>query len=95
MRTEWALVAGLAWPVGWGAAELANPTGRTVEVTVQTFAGDAMRVDIVTPLFAISGHSDEQRCRVADGSPDGCALRIEHRIPLTLRPCGTLPASLS
>lgn len=199
MRTEWALVVGLAWSVGCGEATaplpgtvesgdpealeasrewvLANPTGWTVEVgcggafergpstpmecvngtrslqidsggaklmlffdcdvqpnlqslrdtldsaaisalphgveldrwrfyvftpasrfnetlTVQTFADDAMTVEVVTPLFAISGSNSEQRCQTMDGISDGCWSRIEHQIPLTLRLCGMLPASL-
>ena len=72
-----------------------TPVSRFDEtLTVQTFADQALTVEIVTPLFAISGHSLEDRCQVADASPPGCSSFIEHPIPLTLRLCGTLPASL-
>ncbi len=72
-----------------------TPVSRFSEtLTVQSFAADAMTVEIVTPLFSISGYSGEERCQVLDGSPDGCWSRIKHSIPLTLRLCGTLPATL-
>lgn len=72
-----------------------TPVSRFSEtLTVQSFTDRDLAVEIVTPLFAISGHSRAQRCQVEDGSPDGCSVRIEHPIPLTLRLCGTLPASL-
>ncbi len=79
---------------GWRFSIL-TPVSRFSEtLTVQTFADPSLTMEIVTPLYAISGHSLEQRCQVADATPEGCSSLIEHPIPLTLRLCGALPATL-
>lgn len=79
---------------GW-RFQVLTPVSRFSEtLTVQTFADQAMTMEIVTPLYAISGHSTAERCQIADGAPEGCSSFIEHQIPLTLRLCGTLPAAL-
>lgn len=79
---------------GW-LFHIYTPVSRFSEtLTVQSFVDGAMTMEIVTPLYAISGHNREQRCQVADASPPGCSSLIRHEIPLTLRLCWTLPATL-